>query len=115
MTEHTHGPWEIREIAHEATPFNERRVYRVEIGSPIVDRASKHRYGTRPVCQITDFGRIGDPANASLIAAAPDLLAALELAKDELDRMSVMGGYGPCAFAYDTIDAAIARAKGGHQ
>lgn len=27
----TPGPWEIREVAHEASPYSKRRVYRVEI------------------------------------------------------------------------------------
>lgn len=76
--QHTPGPWEIREVAHEATPLNERRVYRVEIVSP------QHYMGRRTplsryICQIVDYCEWTDhPANARLIAAAPDLLAALK-------------------------------------
>ena len=46
-------------------------------------------------------------ANAHLIAAAPELLEALEMMLD----MSEMGGFGKSA-AEDTARAAIAKAKG---
>jgi hypothetical protein len=73
----TPGPWEIREVAHEATPFRERRVYRVEIIAP------QYLYGkrqySRQICQIVDYCSWTDhPGNARLIEHAPDLYAALE-------------------------------------
>jgi hypothetical protein len=57
------------------------------------------------------FGLRGDPemqANARLMAAAPDLLAACERAKECLDKFGLDWlGKGP-----DPLEAAIAKAKG---
>lgn len=74
---HTPGPWEIRELAHEATPWRKRRVYRVEIIAP------QHLFGkrthSRDICQIVDYCDWTDhPANARLIRSAPDLLDVCE-------------------------------------
>lgn len=74
---HTPGPWETREIAHEATPYAKRWVYRMEIIAP------QYLYGKRThsrlICQMIDFCEWTDhPDNARLIASAPDLLEALQ-------------------------------------
>jgi hypothetical protein len=61
-----------------------------------------------------DLYRCPDPeANARLIAAAPDLLEALELCRSELAAMkSEIGFRGTTIDVINTADAAIARARG---
>jgi hypothetical protein len=89
----TIGPWDVREFAHEATPWSERRVYRVEISSPVLD-ANGNRVGGRPVCQIIDYAEwTTSPANAAFIAHARtdipalcDALAASEKRVRELEE-----------------------------
>lgn len=84
MTEHTKGPWEIREVAHEKTPFNERRVYRVEIIAPMVWPLSGKRYGSHRICEIIDYSSYTtDPANAALIVKAPKMHEALSALRDD--------------------------------
>jgi hypothetical protein len=83
------GPaWEIREVAHEETPWSERRVYRVEINAP------QYTYGrrthSRHVAQIIDYANWTDhPANAKFIAAArtavPELLDHIEELEQSLE------------------------------
>ena len=71
---HTPGPWVLREFAHEATPWSKRRVYRVEVAAPQFchGKLTHHRL----ICQFIDYCDWTDhPANAALVAAAPDLLA----------------------------------------
>ena len=57
--------------------------------------------------ELVELGRVPRMANARLIAAAPELLEALEMMLD----MSEMNGFGKAA-AEDTARAAIAKAKG---
>jgi hypothetical protein len=60
------------------------------------------------ICEMRD----GEPANAALIAAAPELLAALAMFLDRIDRNNVpVPSY--FAHAVDTARAAIAKATGG--
>mgnify|MGYP001206569538 CR=1 FL=1 len=74
---HTPGPWEIREVAHEATAWHKRRVYRAEIIAP--QYLYEKRTHSRGICQIVDYCDWTDhPGNAALIAAAPDMLASLK-------------------------------------
>ena len=71
MSEHTPGPWEV---CHTA------KGYPYQIIAPNSDNDAKGRVGKN----VTRWGSISLPtsdegkANARLIAAAPDLLAALE-------------------------------------
>lgn len=55
--------------------------------------------------------------NAALIAAAPDMLAALEAAHDALEEMACEDcgceGSNPACRVLDDVNAAIAKAKGG--
>jgi hypothetical protein len=57
------------------------------------------------ICQMRD----GDPANAHLIAAAPELLAALEMAMESLDAVDVPQEWD----CRSKVREAIAKARGG--
>ena len=83
---HTPGPWVI---------------------DPCWDILGNTDDGNGMVCQITTDAvpRAEAEANARLIAAAPDLLAALQQAEQQLD-------YGQIDAAHRIIIAAIARATG---
>lgn len=114
---HTPGPWRIDA---RSAPFNEYvfRVINIEAAGP-------YRGG---VCRLQSSEHIGGigaaetDANARLIAAAPDLLAALRkiAAMDAVPHVS--GGQGDAEFcegydmaagaAADCARAAIARAEG---
>lgn len=83
---HTPGPWSI----NDQNPDDE------EIEAP-----------SGPVA--IALGREAE-ANARLIAAAPDLLAALE---ECLLNSDIHGKYGPPARSLEKARAAIAKAKGG--
>lgn len=98
---HTAGPW-------VAAPYSSM------VGAPVVASPSG-----RPVCSVTYFA-LGDgfeghdevsAANARLIAAAPDLLEALELALEYFNsaqaQLSASG-----QVARDAARAAIAKATG---
>lgn len=96
MAEHTPGPWHL-EVEADA----------LHVYSPVEE-----------VLHFTDAGwdestRATFEANARLIAAAPDLLAALE---DALSCVAICPDHGvvPGARAdrYDAARAAIAKAKG---
>jgi hypothetical protein len=66
------------------------------------------------IAQEDEEGRLASPkqqrANGNLIAAAPDMLEALELARDRLEVSNYAGEEDE---ALETIDTAIAKAKGG--
>lgn len=95
---HTPGPWEIYD-----EEFDDRRGYQepkiIANGS---DSALVHE-----ICTIR-IGLKETPANARLIAAAPDLLAACQLA---LDTMSDYRNNTP-ADVQQFIRAAISKAEG---
>jgi hypothetical protein len=85
MSKHTPGPWTIGAL---------------ESGQAAVDGANGE--------EVTGFI---SPADAALIAAAPDMLAALEAIRD----IEESGGEVPCGVkndAWSKIYSAIARAKG---
>jgi hypothetical protein len=98
MTKHTPGPWQSRhdhdtntmviESLEAGTPWHELAVVRSTIGQRV------------------------DPANARLIAAAPDLLAALGELVAEADEHPGWEGHDPDTFGFDLARAAIARAEG---
>lgn len=107
---HTPGPWELRERAHEATPYSKRRVYRMEIIAP------QYLYGkrthSRDIAQILDYCEWTDhPANARLIAAAPDLLEALERICTN-SRDADCGDHCSNTCMYCQARAAIRKARG---
>lgn len=89
---HTPGPWRVNEdtcviAGHADAPFAVAQVY------------------------------MGSDANARLIAAAPDLLRALELALGQLEGSKPLSGVHASSLRADIeiARAAIAKAKGGAQ
>lgn len=97
---HTPGPW---------------LVDRQEPGELWIAGAGR----THPVCMVTGAGFVTerDEADARLIAAAPDMLAALALALPIIgDRAAggrMLTPHQYAADAFQKINAAIARATGG--
>jgi len=102
MTQHTPGPWELVAgddyyITAESYPAEFPHKFKSDdLGSAVA------YVGNRP----DDFGE----ANARLIAAAPDMLAALDLIERELTADGWTDKFGPLA----QIRAAIAKARGPH-
>lgn len=104
MTEHTPGPWRVDEYSRDE----------IEIVGP---REKCTRNGTKNEWTLAQVGspefwddpqfEKEDHANARLIAAAPDLLAALKLVTDS----GLFSSYDDRA--WDTVNDAIAKAEGG--
>jgi len=90
-TKHTPGPWTVREYPHLAHPFTQS-LYEIEFG------------GEGELICDTVYER----SDANLIAAAPDMLAALEDAREALNKPPFINSQ-----TLKCIDAAIAKAKGG--
>ena len=61
------------------------------------------------VCNVTDYGEMPWQANANLIAASPDLLAACKVARDLIGRTkpTLLG-----LRLFDQLSAAIEKAEG---
>jgi hypothetical protein len=80
------------------------------IGAPVSD--------TLPAHAARHIGNAYNEANARLIAAAPDLLAALETALPWLIKADIDGAFDGCALplggrkAWEQIERAIVKAKG---
>ena len=90
-TKHTPGPWTVREYPHLAHPFTQS-LYEIEFG------------GEGELICDTVYER----SDANLIAAAPDMLAALEACEEELRAETPR-----ISFIAIRMRAAIAAAKGG--
>ena len=110
MSAHTPGPWEIREVAHGSIPSSLCQVYRVEICAP------QYLYGKRThsryIANIVDYTDWTDqPANARLIAAAPDLLAACRMVCRAFTLESRHGLETALSQAYEDCKAAITKAE----
>lgn len=93
MSEHTPGPWEAVEL--DGKPVNDPAIM-----------SAKHCLAT---CWINDIPRKQAAANAVLMAAAPDMLAALQIAHRFLDSH---GNGWEEAETLDAIRAAMAKATG---
>lgn len=119
MSKHTPGPWIVLEGRH---PYNDGNKAHVErnIYTQRIDPQLKDHYPV--VCQSVGVGRTGEKAvhfvhieeaDARLIAAAPELLAALNEIVSQIDQ----GGAGGKVFSRDACimqaRAAIAKATGG--
>lgn len=98
-TKHTAGPWTVCKTTMD--------------GEPIAYHICDNQLGTsEPICFSSSYiRRPADElmANASLIAAAPDLLAALQMAREALEQASSPACFNPHRVA---IRAAIAKANG---
>ena len=101
MTEHTPGPW-----YHERSKYEGDRIVGATRETMVVYRAQDpHTY--------YDIVDIPNEADASLIAAAPDLLDALEAAVSRLEAyMSVNGAHKYIDETLSPYRAAIAKALG---
>lgn len=116
MSKHTPGPWEINNLSSicsavgadsgdgcEADQYDCWQIAECGVGMTLVGG------------QMTSLGFDVVKANACLIAAAPDLLAALvALTEDSFPRFTggCVGTFDIRAGTYETALAAIAKAKG---
>lgn len=96
MSKHTPGPWIVNTDPH------------YEDGKPgLIWGPSGPGYGS--ICELSPvYPREFKAADAALIAAAPDLLAACE---DLLCQVKCLGGEETQALDFDQAEAAIAKAK----
>jgi len=94
--QHTLGPWRV-------SKSKARRVTG-EHGVVICNAVLRNQGGPKEKTHMKDEHEA--EANAELIAAAPELLAALELARN------TFAGIGMAKIASDICDAAIAKATG---
>lgn len=93
MSKHTPGPWTHKRFGDDEIV--------IEVGDSTGWRKS---YPNAYVCKIGGWGYAGN-GNADLITAAPEMLDALELAKEILQERSQESRFKP-------IWDAIAKAKG---
>lgn len=94
-TKHTPGPW------HEYNASHGRILSHWHVGGP------DYREGLGAICKTTgEYIPEVEHANARLIAAAPELLEAVELAELELRQL------GSPRSALTTLQEAIAKVKG---
>ena len=107
MSEHTPGPWKARPGGAEV----------ITAYAPEGVRAHGYGCGNDFIADLNDgeyheyYDRAEQEANARLIAAAPELLEALEELADLVDDL-VDGIYRPDSFTTQPARAAIAKAKG---
>lgn len=107
-TKYTPGPWEVTQIDCLGNEV-------VEYGN--VRPVNRHMFGHETSLPIADFYLWDMPeqkANALLIAAAPELLEALEMIVNEADSYTARTGK-PVYNWLDQARAAIAKAKGEEQ
>ena len=109
-TKHTPGPWEYVKTTVQETGQRER-INRIVIGTP------RNKNGGRFVAAEIIGPWCGEEerheADARLISAAPDLLAALEKTLKIVIRCGTETGPGDTtALAIESARAAIAKAKG---
>lgn len=104
---HTPGPWQIV-IDDDGNPLSGRPMV---AAAPELDCAIVHWDGFVQSYWRSARGDKEIHANARLIAAAPDLLKALEELADLFDAM-VSGEYRPDSYTTQPARAAIAKAKG---
>jgi len=94
-TQHTTGPWRVFDA------FTDPEI--------VTDRPTA--FETESLVQFK--GQTNAKANARLMAAAPELLDALELCEDALADLARLDDGTPSISALQSARAAIAKAKGG--
>lgn len=94
---HTPGPWHINQDSHMEPAL--------EVRAPHDGEA-----GFLPICGVWDYKTGEDMANAMLIAAAPDLLAAAHVALLALDAAVIDNPYD-YAMACSALKNAIMKAS----
>lgn len=97
MTNHTPGPWQAKHVAPYCWVLYGPEQRRIASTDPSFDDGSE---AAPEECE----------ANARLVAAAPDLLAALEASEKVLEEMAFRGW--PVGADLDRVRAAIAEARG---
>lgn len=104
MSAHTPGPWDVREQDDEfRVHAPDSRSYGFRVEMRIVDEVG----GYSEQLEDGTWDNAQAKANARLIAAAPELLDALQMVRDYVVRMKGWGhGYQLA------VDAAIAKASG---
>ena len=105
MSGHTPGPWKVQRYLRPDLDDDPMGVYLVETAA---DALTPRYYEAEPETPELDAVHSENEANARLIAAAPDLLAALE----KLVRANYGQPSGVTVPALDQARAAIAQAKG---
>lgn len=98
-TKHTLGPWKVENHIQHSGPFTAARL---EIWSPNRHIGTIHEH-------VDDLSE--DECNAALIAAAPEMLAALKAASQLLGEISSKNGMSFFSVG-GMIDDAIAKAEG---
>jgi hypothetical protein len=100
---HTQGPWKIERTASSVS-FERQTVSHDDSSRRIIE----------PVMILSDNGvLLPNPANAALIAAAPEMLDALEFARDLLLQCQTMLRQSSEAnHCLETVISAINKAKG---
>ena len=106
---HTPGPWSYRSAQHDDWGV-------VRAGRFFICQAKDPRFmDTEYLAQCRESGRDPWEANARLIAAAPDLLAALKRFRTKVYNAALGSGMDHewATEACSVADAAIAKAEGG--
>jgi hypothetical protein len=115
VSAHTPGPWRAVERHSDAVTVIDARGFEIATAESmpiLLDYAGKlaiDHWGERPGEAFIELSDEEQAANANLIAAAPDLLAAARLAMVRL-RNADPKGLG--TDTYRALDAAIAKAEG---
>jgi hypothetical protein len=107
-TRHTPGPWRFWHSGYANAPFVVYSGFQTGHDAPSVDAQGQlHMNNMTKICEVKhDESEEHDTqiANARLIAAAPELLEALEYLRGEMHA---------AAYGFAKINAAISKAKGG--
>lgn len=106
QTKHTPGPWEI---FWNYGSTEQHRIYTGHGAEPCEIIARVEAYAPTP--EPSEDPELQGKANARLIAAAPELLEALEVAANELTRL-IERGNDSSRLTLATVCKAIAKARG---